>query len=214
MDGEEIVSRSFPPEWSSVFYQKQGHKKKSLGGGRERSQWQPEAARGMPTFPPRAGAGARGGGNNGWGPPTTASCHPAVRDLLKSYISKFGDRIYLTLLLNRGGFDVGDLPKVRANMMGDRDNTCWAHAVGGCRRSNCGRVHVEPISDPLAQELCRLLRPGVTWSLTNAMEHERERQKVRGMSGGRRQGGPPAQQRGGGGRGGGGGGRDVRQWLF
>ena len=102
VDGEEIVSRSFPPEWTSAFYQKQGHDKKSPGGGRERSQWQPEAARGMPAFPPRTGAGAWGGGNNGWGVQPTASCHPAIKDLLMPYVSKFGtgDRIYLTLILN------------------------------------------------------------------------------------------------------------------
>ena len=50
--------------------------------------------------------------------------HPAIRDVLKPYVGKFGDRVYLNLILKRGGFDVGDLPKVRANMVGDRDNTC------------------------------------------------------------------------------------------
>ena len=113
----------------------------------------------------------------------TAPRHPLLRELLKPYINKFGDRLYLSLLLVLGGFDFRDLPKVRANMTGDRDQTCWPHVLGNCRKRACTRAHMESVSDPLAQELCCLLRPGVTWALANAAEHTREVQNTRGIGG-------------------------------
>ena len=93
VDGEEIVSRSFPPEWTSAFYQKQGHEKKSPGGGRERSQWQQEGPRGTPAAPPQEGIGAGGGARPGWSPSLTAPRQSLLRELLKPYIKTFGDRL-------------------------------------------------------------------------------------------------------------------------
>ena len=88
-------------------------------------------------------------------------------------------RFQLADILNGARIRLTDLPKLPVGPEGEMRPVCWAWVLGGCTYPGCkfrqyGHVSRDKMTDAFAEEVVRLLQPGVAVCLQTAKERKRE----------------------------------------
>lgn len=105
--------------------------------------------------------------------------HPKVVALMQELIDVQGHaRFQLGDILTGAGIRLYDLPKLPVGLGGEMRPVCWAWVLGGCTFPGCkfveyGHVPREKMTDEFAEEVVRLLKPGVAVCVQKARERKR-----------------------------------------
>ncbi len=89
--------------------------------------------------------------------------HPKIQAMMEPLLVKFGGRCSVSNILTEGGKCFDALPKIEAYPNG----ICWLNTVTLCPYGgNCtfllGHLPQSTITDPIADQVCSTLQPGVT----------------------------------------------------
>lgn len=126
----------------------------------------------------RSGRG-RGGGRGGRGGDRQAGAdarHPRIAAMVKDLIEIQGhSRLQLSEILDGARINLRDLPKLPTGPEGEMRNACWAWVLGGCTYPGCkfkefGHPPRDVMNDEFAEEVIRLLKPGVDYCTRVARE--------------------------------------------
>ena len=118
--------------------------------------------------------------------------NPIIVGMMAEYISKFGDRIYVSKILDYANKRTEDLPLIP----GREQRVCWQHALGRCpfgKRCKYKWAHsLKPadMPDAWAQQVCQLIKPGVDYYVANTDPQHQANKRVKREQGGG-VGGPP-----------------------
>jgi hypothetical protein len=131
------------------------------------------------------GGNRGGGGAAGRGPiprqQWTDERHPHIISMMADYVSARGPRIRLTDILDACNKRITDLPTIPEYVANGRPFLCWAHILGRCTFDNCafknGHASRSSIPDKFAEEVVRMLTPGVNAVVARGRSTDRSPQK-------------------------------------
>lgn len=128
----------------------------------------------------RAGRGRGGGRGGGGGGGATGgdARHPRIAAMVKDLIDLQGhSRLQLSEILDGARINLRDLPKLPTGPEGEMRPACWAWVLGGCTYPGCrfkefGHPPRDKMTDEFADEVVRLLRPGIEYCTRVARERK------------------------------------------